>query len=94
MAGCHRATLYARPILPVKVLAWMFSPTRRLMLMHSTGMGVFCYSQTDAYALDGHGRFRLFSDGSLCLEACDVFAYSAMEAYAFRHLLLLRLSGD
>ena len=30
----------------VEVLAWMFSPTRRLMLMPLVGMGVFCYSQT------------------------------------------------
>ena len=62
----------------VKVLAWMFSPTRRRMLMPSTGMGVFCYSQTDAYALDGHVTFSLIQRWMLMpCGIFGVFAYSA-----------------
>jgi len=40
----------------------MFSPIRRGMLMPLTGiyLDVFCYSQRDAYALDGH-LFLMFS---------------------------------
>ena len=51
----------------VKVLALVFSPTRRLLLMPSAGIiGVFAYTATDAYALGGHPwDFRLLGDRKL-----------------------------
>ncbi len=53
------------------------------MLMPLTGMGVFCYSQTNAYAIDGYGCFLLFADLMLMPSTgMGFFAYSATVAYA------------
>lgn len=58
----------------VEVLAWIFSPTRRLMLMPSTGMGVFCYSQTDAYAFGIFDNFTYSVTGCLWRKAINRFS--------------------
>ena len=46
----------------MKLLAWIFSPIRRPGVYCLAAIGVFSYSQTDAYALDGHGLLRLLGD--------------------------------
>ena len=64
-ASCHPVCT----AIAVKVLAWMFSATRRLYAYALRHRDIFAYSATVSYALDGHPGF--FAYAATCAYGLD-----------------------